>query len=159
MAKIPPITTLALPRIGYTGVEANHSSPVPSTDHFAESDHAQADDDYNDYTPNIDPNLSGTTVTEDTVSWLAGSMNGWQENDDYREFFNTETWPVSRLQSDYCQKDGDYDDNGGIPLAIGHSRGESMKAPSELYPGVSDEQAGHSGHTGAWFLADAPRRI
>ena len=158
--KMPAVATLALPDIGYTGVETNHSSTVPSTDHEGlDPVHAQADDEINNYPDNVDPNLAGLTATEDTVSWLAGPMSGWVENDDYRDFFETGDWPVSRLQAEYKQRDGDYDDNGGIATAIGHGDGQFTNAPRVETPGVSLEQAGHPEHAGAWFLGKVPERI
>ena len=104
-----------------TGVAANHSSSVPSTDHSSEADHPQFDDHLQDVPPPQDPNISGYTPTEGTYTWLAGGMDGWKENDDYREFFEQSRGPDSRLCPD--THDGDYDDNGGFPTQVGHDRG------------------------------------
>jgi hypothetical protein len=111
------------PRFAHTdtGVASNHSSVVPSTDHTADESHAQQDDALQDVTPPQDPNMSGMTETEDCYTWLAGKLDGWKENDDYREFFEQSKSPDSRLWCD--THDGDYDDNGGFPTAIGNSRG------------------------------------
>ena len=106
-----------------TGVSSNHSSTVPSTDHTANTGHEQQDDALQDVAPPQDPNLSGMTPTESTYTWQAGSMSGWVENDDYREFFEPTIDPESRVYGRSLH-DEDYDDNGGYPTAIGHSRGD-----------------------------------
>lgn len=149
MPDIKPITSNSFATA--TGVAASHSSAIPSDDHEVMADHAQSDDDYNDLPPTVDPNLSGTTETSQMHSYLAGAMQGWSENDDYREFLETGDWPSSRLIPEYCQKDQDYDDNGGIPLAIGHPRGHMRSLPV-TNPGETDS-AEH------WNLGLTPRRI
>lgn len=135
MAKKIPYVAASNPTIerSPTGVATNRSTTTPSTEHTASDGadlHPQFDDVINDYEPEIDPNLSGTTETEDTVSWLAGPLQGWHENDDYREFFECGEWPDSRLIDRWRQRDGDYDDNGGVPTAIGHDRGRYAPAAS-----------------------------
>ena len=113
------------------GVAANHSSAVPSTEHSAEADHAQADEILADVMPNQDPNISGMTPTEGTYTWQAGAIDGWCENDDYRTFFEKSIGPESRIEG-YESHDGDYDDNGGYPTAIGHHRG--LHEPTHMEP-------------------------
>jgi hypothetical protein len=108
-----------------TGVSANHNSTIPSTDHTAEGDHAQADEAITNIPARTDPNLSGTTATEDVYTWLAGRMDGWKENDDYRAFLERSVGPCSRLVPCYEEYDNDYDDNGQIPTAIGEPYGQS----------------------------------
>jgi hypothetical protein len=61
------------------------------------------------------------TPTEDCYTWLAGKLDGWQENDDYRTYFEQSRGCNGMLVCD--DGDGDYDDNGGYPTAIGNSRG------------------------------------
>ena len=114
-----------------TGVEANHSSTVRSTEHTQNRDHAQADDVLNDVPVSQDPNLSGTAPTEQLHPWRSGAMSAWQENDDYREFFEAGqvAYPSIKHRSTEDLHDGDYDDNRGIPLAIGEVHG---------YPGEPD---------------------
>lgn len=121
-----------------TGVASNHSSTVPSTEHSYDSDHPQADDALADVGDPQDPNLSGKGDTESPYTWMAGQLSGWCENDDYRTFFENSTGPDSRLVP--FSNDGDYDDNGGHAVAIGHSYGQhSTKSstegsPDESYP-------------------------
>ena len=103
----------------HTGVEANHSSAVPSTD--SSLDHAQSDDAINDIPLSDDPNISGTDPTTTPYTWLAGKLDGWMENDDYRTFFANSRGCDGMLG--YDSRDMDYDDNGGIPLATGNPRG------------------------------------
>jgi hypothetical protein len=105
-----------------TGVASNHSSATASTWHTQNTDHAQQDDDLQDISPPQDPNISGMTETEDCYTWLAGKMDGWKENDDYREFFENSIGCNGMLDN-YEGSDNDYDDNGGFPTAIGHKRG------------------------------------
>lgn len=100
-----------------TGVASNHSSSQRSV---AAADNAQSDDALNDVGPNQDPNMSGMAPTEDCYTWLAGKLDGWQENDDYREYFEQSRGCDGMLG---CCPDGDYDDNGGYPIGVGHSRG------------------------------------
>lgn len=98
------------------GVPANHSSLVDSVP----AGHAQSDDAANSTAAG---NISGSAPTGDTYTWQAGPLNAWQENDDYRQFGpGRMDAPCSRLDP-YGMNDGDYDDNGGIPLAEGHSYG------------------------------------
>ena len=105
-----------------TGVAANHSSEVASIGHSEMESHFQYDDDIQGISPPIDPNISGDTATEDTYTWLAGPISSWKENDDYRTYFeNSEGYPG--LFNPDAECDGDYDDNGQIPTAIGHGWG------------------------------------
>ena len=106
-----------------TGVSTNHSSSVPSTEHTQNVGHEQADDVLQDVSPPQDPNLSGWTETQDCYTYIAGRLDGWRENDDYREFFERSVGCNGMLVCD--SPDGDYDDNGGIPTAIGEPRGYS----------------------------------
>lgn len=104
-----------------TGVGTNHSSTTPSTQHSQNADHAQQDDELQDVAPPQDPNISGLTPTEDCYTFVAGAMDGWKENDDYRRYFENSIGCDGMLGCDVG--DGDYDDNGGIPTAIGHEYG------------------------------------
>jgi hypothetical protein len=104
------------------GVATNHSSAEPSTEHTSpDSEHAQFDDALSDVGPPQDPNISGMTQTEDCYTFLAGQMDGWRENDDYRRYFENSIGCDGMLVCD--PSDGDYDDNGGIPTAVGHDYG------------------------------------
>ena len=122
------------------GVPANHSSAEPSTTHSQNVDNAQQDDMLQDVAPPQDPNISGMTPTEDCYTWQSGAMDGWVENDDYREYFENSRGCDGMLACDPA--DGDYDDNGGMPTAIGHSRGihgpsgsgSEPKYPSSGFP-------------------------
>jgi hypothetical protein len=100
------------------GVTANHSSSVRSV---ATADNAQSDDALQDVAPPQDPNISGMTPTEDCYTFVAGQMDGWRENDDYRRFFENSVGCDGMLVCD--PGDGDYDDNGGVPTAVGHDYG------------------------------------
>lgn len=103
------------------GIATNHSSEVKSV---APMDHAQSDDALQDVPPPQDPNISGTPATSQLHPWRAGAMSAWQENDDYRKFF--ERGEVSESATAYRHEtvhDKDYDDNSGIPLAIGETHG------------------------------------
>ncbi len=100
------------------GVATNHSS---GQDSVASMDHAQSDDAINDESPTLDPNISGMKPTADCYTWLAGKLDGWCDNDDYREYFEKSRGCNGMLACDTM--DGDYDDNGGYPTAVGHSRG------------------------------------
>ena len=104
-----------------TGVNANHSDCEPSTTHSQVANHAQQDDELTDTSPPQDPNLSGMAPTEDCYTFVAGPIDGWKENDDYRRFFEKSVGCNGMLGVDLG--DGDYDDNGGIPTAIGHDYG------------------------------------
>ena len=104
-----------------TGAAANHSSAIPSTTHSQVPMHAQQDDDLQDVAPPQDPNLSGMTPTEDCYTFVAGPLDGWRENDDYRRFFENSIGCNGMLGVD--STDNDYDDNGGIPTAVGHDYG------------------------------------
>jgi len=107
-----------------TGVEANHSTTTPSTGHTENAGHAQADDELNDVPVSQDPNLSGNAPFLDLHPWRAGPLSAWQENDDYREFFEEGDVSESATTHRYNPvDDGDYDDNRGIPLAIGEVHG------------------------------------
>lgn len=105
------------------GNPGEHSTTEPSTDHMCEADHAQFDEALQNVPPPQDPNISGATPTETTYTWQAGQLSGWQENDDYRDFLEAGKTPVSRLSCYFNENDGDYDDNGGHPTAIGHGVG------------------------------------
>ena len=102
-------------------------------------DHAQSDDDVNDVPVKLDPNISGNAPTEDCYTWLAGKLDGWQENDDYRQYFENSIGCDGMLG---CGGDGDYDDNGGYPTAVGHSRGVHGTAGGGL-----GREFGGSGYT------------
>lgn len=95
-----------------------HSSTAESV---AKYKNAQSDDEIQDIAPPQDPNISGMTPTEDCYTWLSGSMDGWRENDDYRKYFERSVGCDGMLVTD--SGDGDYDDNGGYPIAIGHDQG------------------------------------
>ena len=115
----------ALTRAGLAGVGANHSSTVPSTTNDIGA-HAQSDDAIQDIPPPQDPNISGMTPTEDTYTWQAGPLTAWQENDDYRCFFEQGDRCVSESATTHRYNtvhDGDYDDNSGHPTALGHDKG------------------------------------
>jgi hypothetical protein len=103
------------------GVAANHSSEVKSVSGF---EHAQSDDALQDVPPPQDPNISGKPQTSQLHPWRAGAMSAWQENDDYRRFFEAghvgESATTHRHETVH---DLDYDDNHGIPLAIGEIHG------------------------------------
>lgn len=104
-----------------TGVAANHSSQRKSV---AAEGHAQSDDALQDVPPPQDPNISGMTPTKDVYPWRSGRMSAWQENDDYRRFFEAghvgESATTHRHDTVH---DHDYDDNRGVPLAIGEHVG------------------------------------
>lgn len=101
-----------------TGAAANHSSGQRSVAPYA---NAQSDDSINDVPVVKDPNISGNAPTQDCYTWLAGKMDGWRENDDYRTYFEKSRGCDGMLVCD--PSDGDYDDNGGYPTAVGHDRG------------------------------------
>jgi len=128
-----------------------HSSSQPSTEHSAVSNHAQQDDELQDVAPPHDPNISGMTPTEDCYTYQAGPMDGWRENDDYREYFENSSGCDGMLVCD--PNDGDYDDNGGIPTAIGHSRGEIGPGPRASLAHAAGE------YTGGFPLGLIQRRI
>lgn len=124
----------ALTGSGLAGVEANHSSCTPSTENELGT-HAQSDDALQDIPPPQDPNLSGMTPTEALHTWQAGSMSAWQENDDYRGFFEDGHRQVAESATThryYPIHDGDYDDNRGHPTAIGHATGRHGPAREDL---------------------------
>jgi hypothetical protein len=100
------------------GVASNHSSGQRSV---SPAENAQADDAINDVATKLDPNISGNAPTEDCYTWMAGKMDGWKENDDYRDYFERSIGSNGMLACD-CN-DGDYDDNGGYPTAVGHGSG------------------------------------
>jgi hypothetical protein len=133
-----------------TGVPTNHSSSVPSTDHEYEGDHAQSDDELQDVSPPEDPNISGMTPTEDCYTFQAGPLDGWQENDDYRSYFEQSRGCTGMLS--YDDNDSDYDDNGGMPLAIGHAAGHI--GPKHGATGPGDEPL-----SGGFSLGIIKRRI
>ncbi len=103
-----------------TGVEANHSSTVPSTE--SDLDHAQSDEELINYHGDGNPNIAGTKEIEDLYTWLAGRLEGWKENDDYRTYF--EKGRSAEGLNGWGTSDGDYDDNGGIPLGVGQDYGD-----------------------------------
>ena len=59
------------------------------------------------------PNLGGDQPTSDLWDWMAGKLEGWKENDCYREFF--EECKSAEGMLGYDADDKDYDDNGGVP--------------------------------------------
>jgi hypothetical protein len=66
------------------------------------------------------------TPTEDVYTWEAGKLSAWTENDDYRCFFERGDVCVSESATTHrydTVHDGDYDDNGGHPIALGHDKG------------------------------------
>ena len=98
-----------------------HSS---TTESVAKAPNAQSDDDIQNVPPPQDPNLSGNAPTSTPYTWLAGKMDGWVENDCYRNYFEQGVGCDGMLATgSISTMDGDYDDNGGYPTAIGHSRG------------------------------------
>jgi hypothetical protein len=120
------------------GVAANHSSESASVD--SDLDHSQSDEALQNVPPPQDPNLSGNTPTEDCYTWLAGSMDGWCENDDYREYFEKSRGCDGMLACDPA--DGDYDDNGGVPTGVGHSRGTHGPSRSGTVAGADQYSLG-----------------
>lgn len=134
-----------------TGVATNHSSTVPSTRHSQNIGHVQQDDDLQDIAPPQDPNISGRAPTEDCYTYQAGPMDGWVENDDYRAYFERSVGCDGMLACD--PNDGDYDDNGGVPTAIGHSRGVHGPASAE------NEAHGAGEYSGGFPLGIIQRRI
>lgn len=98
---------------GVAGVETNHSSVFPSTDSSLPDNHAQFDDEMDDVECRIDPNISGTNDMAPLHDPMAGGMNDWEENDDYREFLFRGKKPESALFTD--DDDPDFDSNGGLP--------------------------------------------
>jgi hypothetical protein len=143
-----------------TGGEQAHSSLERSTLHTAPGvagDHEQQDDELQNIPPPQDPNISGTPATEDTVSWQAGAMSSWQENDDYRHFLESGATPESVLYKDfgYTEKDGDYDDNGGIPTAIGHDRGQF----GQVIDVTRNPSSDHAERSDGFSLGPIVRRI
>lgn len=104
-----------------TGVAANHSSTKESV---APEAHAQSDDELQNVPPPQDPNISGTPPTAQLHPWRSGAMSAWTENDDYRRFFErgdvAESATTHRFDTVH---DMDYDDNHGIPLALGEVHG------------------------------------
>ena len=116
-----------------SGTANNHSSTTPSLTSGPMADHPQFDDVIVNYDgPPVNPNISGASPTEDTYTWLAGGMDAWRENDDYRTFFEQSEGPDSRLvYMAHAKHDGDYDDNRGVAIAIGYDYGWHDEAPSE----------------------------
>lgn len=108
------------------GVPANHSSEQSSVADTL--DHAQSDDALNSAP---DGEIAAAQPMGGTYTWQAGAMSAWQDNSDYREFFEAGHCPESRLTWPKSVYDGDYDDNGGIPLAAGHARGafDAVRSP------------------------------
>jgi hypothetical protein len=132
----------AFEKSSVVGTAANHSTTSKSV---AAQDHAQSDDALQDIPPPQDPNISGMTPTEDTHSWLAGPLSAWQENDDYRVFFERGDREVAESQTTHRYNtvhDGDYDDNRGFPTALGHDNG--IHGPIESGTGELTSPAGHS---------------
>jgi hypothetical protein len=122
------------------GVTANHSSAMESTDHTQNVGHEQQDDQLQDVAPPQDPNISGTTITEDCYTFQSGPIDGWCENDDYREYFENSRGCDGMLAVD-CN-DGDYDDNGGMPTAIGHSRGQFGRTQGDIHSSAGEYSGG-----------------
>jgi hypothetical protein len=113
------------------GDKGAHSSLEKSV---APLDHAQSDDRLQDVPPPQDPNISGMTPTEDVHTWMAGPLSAWQENDDYRDFFEHGASCVAESATTHRYNtvhDGDYDDNRGHPTALGHSHGRHGPAGDE----------------------------
>jgi hypothetical protein len=100
-----------------TGLESFHSSTTPSTQHS--EPHPQSDDSEN--SESHGSNIAGTGEMRTPYTWLSGKMDGWKENDDYREYFENSRGCDGMLG--YGVNDGDYDDNGGMPTAVGHAYG------------------------------------
>ena len=119
------------------GVAANHSSATKSVPRDGDAQNADA---LNDVPVNLDPNISGNAPTEDCYTWAAGKMDGWQENDDYRTYFERSIGCDGMLG---CGDDGDYDDNGGYPTAIGHARGVSGSKGSSRVGGEYSQAASY----------------
>ncbi len=71
-----------------------------------------------------DPNMSGTHDTNNIHPWVAGKLEGWKENDSYREYFENCKSAGGMLDCpEDPDNDRDYDDNGGYPT------GAYYKAP------------------------------
>lgn len=135
-----------------TGVSTNHSSEVASTTHTEDAGHAQQDDELEDAPLPQDPNMAGMTQTEDCYTWRAGSLDGWCENDDYREFFGNSVGS-NGMHVSYAS-DGDYDDNGGIPLALGHTHGMRQSVKE-----LKDTSTSGSTHTLGFPVGVIVRRL
>ena len=140
-----------------------HSSEVPSTDHFdSDADHAQFDDAEDNISPKLDPNISGTPEMTQMHSEKAGPLNGWKDNDSYREFLQTGEEPESALQravvlaakgKEWPIADGDYDDNHGIP-----SPTSGYMSVGDPYGGVSDYESGGTREGATDFPVDVVQR-
>lgn len=105
-----------------------HSSLVLPTEHPVEATDAQFDEALVDEVNS--GNIAGTHEMETPCDWKAGEMTAWAENDDYRRFFEKTIGPCTALdRGGYAappqdiDHDSDYDDNGGIPTAVGHDAG------------------------------------
>jgi hypothetical protein len=121
-----------------TGVSTNHSTKQRSV---ATAANAQSNDSVNDIPVANDPNISGNAPTQTPYTWLAGKMDGWRENDDYRMYFERSIGCDGMLVCD--PNDGDYDDNGGYPTAVGHARGEhGMEGSTTL--GAENDRGSYS---------------
>lgn len=118
-------------RSAHTGVATNHSSATPSLPN-GEEVHEQADDQLSDIGPPEDPNISGNKPTRDCYTFQAGQLDGWCENDDYRTYFEQSRGCNGMLACD--PNDGDYDDNGGHPTALGHSYGDHSDGSFDIGP-------------------------
>lgn len=127
----------AFTRAGLTGTAANHSSTERSV---AADPHAQSDDALQNVDPPQDPNISGTPPTAQLHPWRSGPLSAWQENDDYREFFEAgrvgESATTHRTRTVH---DLDYDDNHGIPLAMGETHGYPGEPSDDKYLAHGDE--------------------
>ena len=115
-----------------------------------EGDHAQSDEAITNLPARVDPNLSGTTPTEDCYTWLAGRLDGWKENDDYRHFLEAGNSPDSCLVPWREEHDNDYDDNGQRPTGIGEAYGTS----GAEFGGVV-----RSARSESYTLSVTPRRV
>ncbi len=104
-----------------TGVESNHSSTVRSTSHSANADHPQFDDILDNVPPPQDHSISGTPEMSPLHDPMSGRMNGWEENDCYRDFFFTGVAADSRIYG--ADMDPDFDSNGGIPTKFPRADG------------------------------------
>lgn len=69
-----------------TGVPANHSSTAKSV---ADCDHAQSDDQLQNVQPHQDPNISGAPEMTALHDPMAGTLDWYQQNDDYKYNFRT----------------------------------------------------------------------
>lgn len=105
-----------------------------------------------------DPNISGKNDTTDTLDWSSGPMDGWVENDDYRRYVEAGRSPESALG--IMTYDGDYDDNGGIPTAIGEAYGlDDGTTIHNAHPHAEHSVGIREGHTVHDRRAKGPAHI